>query len=565
MVSRRRATYTGRIVVLGQSPASVRRLAIALLVAGASLEAAAAGAASGPRAFVVGHPAATTTATTATFAWRPVRRIALCRLDAKRWGACRSPARYNDLKPGRHRFSVRIGARGRIASFAWTVRGRRVLPQVTPPAATTAGTPPETSVATPPPPPAPPGPLPPPARLAGHVILLDWDGFDPSLLRHGWSTPNLNALVVRGSLSLNAQSTFATFSNPARASMSTGAYPETHHNVAWTLDAASNTVLGQTRVLDAESIAESLARDTAPLTEASVQWYMVQNHGVVYGDRDHLYVQPGGRWAIRVDTAIKILKRQPVSSNGTPVTVARIPDFLAVYTSDPDEMLHGQGTNGPDVRGLVEQFDRELGRLVQATRDVGIYDSTAFILTADHGMSNWTQTALPVLKQAIADTGYSYEVLYAGGQPAAATEVVVNPAVRVAYVHLRGAAASPEGRQKVRDSLQAHSEFTDVLGATELAALHAGSKVGDLVVEARPPWSFAMGDVANGEKAAHGSQAELNVPLLLSGAGVSRTAPTNPRLVDVAPTIAALLHAPCPKQAQGRPLLEALSAPAACT
>ncbi|MDQ6915312.1 MAG: alkaline phosphatase family protein, partial [Actinomycetota bacterium] len=341
------------------------------------------------------------------------------------------------------------------------------------------------------------------------MILVDWDGFAPSLLQRGYNTPTLNALAARGTLSLNAQSTFTSFSNPARASMSTGAYPEAHGNVAWTWDPGSNTVLGQTRELDAESIAASLARDPAGLAEASVQWYMVQDHGMSYGDANHLYVQPGGAWGNRVNTAIKILNRQPVSSNGTMVTVPRIPDFLAVYSSDPDEMEHAEGTNGPDIQAMVEQHDHDLGRLVQATKDVGIYDHTTFVLTADHGMSNWNKTALQTLKDAVASTGYSYEVLYSGARAASGTDVIVNPAVRVAYIHLRGAAATAGGPAKVRAALASRPEFTDVLGPAELTALHAGPKLGDLVVEAKPPWSFAMADVASGEKGAHGSQAEL--------------------------------------------------------
>jgi arylsulfatase A-like enzyme len=36
---------------------------------------------------------------------------------------------------------------------------------------------------------------------------------------------------------------------------------------------------------------------------------------------------------------------------------------------------------------LLAELDRQVGRLVQATRDVGIYDETAFMLTSDHGMT----------------------------------------------------------------------------------------------------------------------------------------------------------------------------------
>jgi hypothetical protein len=537
-----------------------------LIVALAALTVASPAAASS-RAVVMRHPAASTTLTTATFGWRPAARVARCRLDSGRWLTCRSPRRYRSLRLGRHRFQVRLGPRGPISSFAWTVRRVAVskpplpIPSGSGSASGTGTAPTEGPVTdSPPAPPAPPAPT----RIAGHVILVDWDGFDPSLLSHGWKTPTLNALIAAGTLSTTAQSTFTTFSNSARASMSTGAYPETHHNIAWTWDQATNTVLSQTRVLDAESVAESLAR--GGMTEASVQWYMVQNHGVAYGDKDHLYVQPGGAWGIRVDTAIKILHQQEVSSNGKPVTVDRIPDFLAVYSSDPDEMIHAEGTNGPDVQAMVEQHDADLARLVQATKDVGIYDDTAFVLTADHGMSNWTTSALQKLKDAVATAGFKYEVLYGGEHAASDTEVIVNPAVRVAYVHLLGEAAKDAGRLKVRTALSGHVEFPDVLDSTNLAALHASPALGDFVVEAKPPNSFAKADAAAGtERGAHGSRAELNVPLLLSGAGVGHATLGPSGLVDVGPTIAALLHAPCPANAQGRALTEAFTAPAACT
>lgn len=57
-------------------------------------------------------------------------------------------------------------------------------------------------------------------RLPKYVILVDWDGFDPSYLDRV-PTPNLAALAERGSLS-TIRGTYHTISNPSRASMSTG-------------------------------------------------------------------------------------------------------------------------------------------------------------------------------------------------------------------------------------------------------------------------------------------------------------------------------------------------------
>jgi arylsulfatase A-like enzyme len=56
-------------------------------------------------------------------------------------------------------------------------------------------------------------------------------------------------------------------------------------------------------------------------------------------------------------------------------------------------------------------------------------------------------------------------------------------------------------------------------------------------------------------RGAHGSTREMRVPLLIAGAGVLRgAAPKDAKLVDVAPTIAALLGVRPPLDAQGRPL-----------
>jgi predicted AlkP superfamily pyrophosphatase or phosphodiesterase len=392
--------------------------------------------------------------------------------------------------------------------------------------------------------------------LAEHVVLVDWDGFDPDYLGRV-ATPNLDAMARRGALAL-ARSTFHTISNPARASMSTGAYPEVHGNAAYVFDPFTGRAQGQSRFLAAETIAESLAAEGR--TVASVQWYMVQDHGVAYGDPEHLYVEPGGPFAHRVDTAIDILKRRPVDSGGRLVTVPEIPDLLAVYSSDLDGRGHQAGPDDPAIAQLLAEHDRELGRLVQATKDIGIYDETAFILTSDHGMTAWDRSLLPQVLTAVREAGYAPEVVRPGGSPAPETEVIVVPgAVRVGDFTLRGDAAQPRARRRIERALRRLPEIERVLDEADLRRLHASDKLGDLVAEARPPHGFTEETLPTGEqRGAHGSQAEMNVPFYLAGAGIERGARLHrPGLVDVAPTIAALLGARAPANAQGRALREA--------
>ncbi|MEV0830207.1 alkaline phosphatase family protein [Nonomuraea rubra] len=390
-------------------------------------------------------------------------------------------------------------------------------------------------------------------RGARHVVLVDWDGFDPGYLGRV-PTPNLDRLAARGVLTV-ADATFHTVSNPCRASMSTGAYPEVHGNVAYVYDPVSGRAQGQSRFLAAETIAESLAAEGR--TVASVQWYMVQDHGVRYGDPEHLYVQPGGGFGQRVDVAIDLLNLRPVDSGGQQVTVPRIPDLLAVYSSDLDGLGHNEGPDSPNLGPLLAEHDHQLGRLIQATKDVGIFRDTAFLVTSDHGMTAWNRTLLPQVVGAVQALGHSVEVVPSGSAPAAGTEVVIVPnAVRLGDITLRGTAAGPAARDRIKAALRRLPEISRVLDDRALRALHASDKLGDLVAEARPPYGFALPEPPAGQwRGAHGSLGEAKVPLVLSGAGIRPGArPRGARLIDVAPTIAALLGTRPPAQAQGRDL-----------
>ncbi|SDI14311.1 alkaline phosphatase family protein [Nonomuraea jiangxiensis] len=250
-----------------------------------------------------------------------------------------------------------------------------------------------------------------------------------------------------------AEATFHTVSNPCRASMSTGAYPEVHGNVAYVFDPVSGRARGQSRFLAAETIAETLAAEGR--TVASVQWYMIQDHGVRYGDPEHLYVQPGGGFGQRVDVAIDILNLRPVDSGGQQVTVPKIPDLLAVYSSDLDGLGHYEGPASPNIAALLAEHDRRLGRLVQATKDLGIHRDTAFLLTGDHGMTAWNRGCLPQVVGAVEALGHTVQVVPGGGSPAAGVEVIIVPdAVRVGDITLRGAAAEPRARARIKAALR---------------------------------------------------------------------------------------------------------------
>jgi arylsulfatase A-like enzyme len=406
----------------------------------------------------------------------------------------------------------------------------------------------------------------PAAAGARHVVLVDWDGFDSSYLERA-PMPNLDALRRRGSLSI-ATGTYRAISNPNRTSLATGAYPATHHNAAFVYDPVANMITGQSRVSDAENIAQSLTRQGR--TIASAGWYIVENNGAFFGNPSALYTQEP-TCAGNADNAAKIIRGEPVNSGGTPVTVPKVPDFLAVYCADLDAIGHRAGPNSPEIDATLPVLDAQLGQIVQATRDAGVYDETAFIVLTDHGMTEFSKTMYEPVLARLSAAGFSAEILFRGQSPKPETEVILAENERSAGVFLRGdtnmAGQTDDAGKTVEDRLrrlfERMPEIKRVHDADDLRRLHAAPSEGAFVLEAKRPWCFVPPSAMpppGTEKGAHSTLAEMRGPLVMGGAGIRRgTAPLSPRTIDVIPTVSRLLGADPPAQVDGRVLQEIIS------
>ncbi|MFI7626356.1 alkaline phosphatase family protein [Microbispora rosea] len=240
------------------------------------------------------------------------------------------------------------------------------------------------------------------------------------------------------------------------------------------------------------------------------------------------------------------------------MTVDTMPDVLALYCDALDALDalgHAEGDESPSMPATLASLDTQLGRLVQGLKDSDLYDDTTFILTGDHGMRHFTHgfghDALDVLTAA----GYHPQFLTAGQAPAAGTDLVMVVG-GVANVYLLGARQTMADVEKVRSVLAGVPHVTHVYDRAEPATLHGGDGLGDLVAEPETGWSFQVGNPAT-PAAYHGMVDVVHPGFLIAGKNIRPNArPDNPRLVDIAPTISALLGMPAPAQAQGRALTE---------
>lgn len=395
-----------------------------------------------------------------------------------------------------------------------------------------------------------------PRPPADHVVVIALDGFDADYLDlvDELDTPHLDRLVRRGSLTTST-GVMTSITNPSWSSVATGAWPERHLNSAYWYDPETGTARGQQRELAVPTIAQAV-RDQGG-TVFSAQWFILQNHGVTYGDPEALYTQPGGDCSRRVDDAVAALRGEPVRSGGEWVTVPRVPQLTAVYCDTLDALGHAGGDVNPEIPAALEGIDTQIGRVVQATKDAGVHGRTAFVVTGDHGMTTFDKGFADEGLAAIADAGYVAEVLRPGQSPAPGTDVAVVVG-GVASLHLVGdAAGDPRAAARIAAALEALPQVREVYDEADQARMRMSPRYGELVVEPEPGWSF--GATPAGPAGRHGASTELDVAFALAGAGVRPGAvPSDPRHVDVAPTIAALLGIAPPSGAQGRALEEAL-------
>ncbi|MQY16248.1 hypothetical protein SRB5_64460 [Streptomyces sp. RB5] len=388
---------------------------------------------------------------------------------------------------------------------------------------------------------------------AKHVVLLGWDGFDPAYLDLV-DTPHIDELARHGSLGTTT-GVFPSITNSSWATVATGAWPATHHNTPYFLDPATGLAVSQARTMDAQSIAEAVTG--AGGTVASVQFFIVQNHGAVFGDPRALYAQPGGTSTVRVDMAIDILHGRPVKSGSTTVVVEEPPTLLAVYCDQLDALGHSEGSVSAGMGPTLAALDADLGRLVQATKDVGIYGETAFVLLGDHGMGTFTRAFGGPVLEALTAAGFTPEFVAPGRAPAAGTDLAMVVG-GVANTYLLGAARTEANIARAKAVFASIEQVTQVFDRADLDAFHASPWLGDLVAEPADGWSFAVADPAD-PAGYHGRTAEMEAAFLIAGRGVRADGPpVRARHVDVAPTIAALLGIPAPAQAEGRVLAESL-------
>ena len=211
------------------------------------------------------------------------------------------------------------------------------------------------------------------APKAKHVILIGLDGWGAYSVPKA-DMPNVKHLMDEGCWTLSKRSVLPSSSAINWASMFMGAPTEIHGYTQW----GSRTPELPSRVVGRNGIFPTIfqiCRDEMPDAEIGClyEWdgikYLVDtlslsHHAMVPADR--IYTD-----ALATMACDYIRDKKPT--------------LLAVCFDNPDHVGHSAGHDTPEYYAELARLDGEIGRIIDAIKEAGIYDDTVIILTADHG------------------------------------------------------------------------------------------------------------------------------------------------------------------------------------
>jgi predicted AlkP superfamily pyrophosphatase or phosphodiesterase len=407
-------------------------------------------------------------------------------------------------------------------------------------------------------------------RRVDHVIVVTVDGMTPATYldpdAHGLQVPTLREITRRGTSTKGARSVFPTVTYPAHTSIATGVSPRTHGIVTNTaFDPEGKNQDGwrwyseDIRAPTLWEVAAGAGMSTAlvnwPVTVgARASWVVPEYWRAGTGDDAKLtramstpglldevaakhpdlwdrFTPPNVEDSVSVDIAVHLIE-------------TKRPNLLFLHIWQVDDAQHATGLWSERSKAALENADAQIGRLIDAAKQAGIWDRTAIVVVSDHGFqaserrvrpgAAFAAAGLVTLDEQGKPTDWKAYVLASGG---------------TGYVYLRdpGDAAA---RERVAAILAGTEGIGRVLDATAIEAA-GGDPRAAFAIEAADGWMIGNGwampitEVSTTTVASHGfdpARDSMRASLLFYGPSIGAAGLTgDPRLVDVAPTIAAWL------------------------
>lgn len=410
------------------------------------------------------------------------------------------------------------------------------------------------------------------AQSPRHVVLISIDGMRPDFyLDPSWPAPNLQTLKKEGLYADFVRPVFPSVTYPNHVSMITGALPARHGvygNTPFEPLGATGRWNWQASLIRVPTIFDLVHK--AGLTSAAIDWPVTIGAPIDYNIPEIWAVDttqnsaelvkavttPPGLWQeIEQNATGKILgediNSEYLNSDENSGRMAAYiirkykPTLVALHLACVDHAQHAWGRQGMGVAVAVAAVDRVIGEVLEALEKAGIRESTAVVVTGDHGFVDIHSTLFPNvwLKRAgLLGTGKSWRVKFQSVSGAAYLYLQEKNDSVTARAVRRVLEGLPSQERRLFTLLDRHA--LDGLGA-DSSALLAISPLPGIAVGGSGEGALLRPAMQGGT---HGYLADF--PQIMTGfvgwgAGLHKgTVIPEMRMPDIAPVILALLGIP---------------------
>ncbi len=276
------------------------------------------------------------------------------------------------------------------------------------------------------------------AQQTKYVVLISIDGLRSEFFNDStWQATTLRRMKNNGAYADSVQTVYPSVTYPAHATLVTGLLP-IHHSIFYNEPFEGGWQSG-TWYWNAKDITAptlwTAARDMQISTAAI--WWPVSAGGAI----DHCLPEI---WPIKKNDDKSVIVRSSTTPRGYfealeksatgPLTsddfdseylemdekIGKMasytirtwrPQLLAVHFACADHFQHTEGRNGAHVHAAVKVIDKAIGGILQTLKTAGIADSTAVIVTGDHGFADVNTAVAPNVwleKKGIRTTGINW-------------------------------------------------------------------------------------------------------------------------------------------------------------
>lgn len=259
-------------------------------------------------------------------------------------------------------------------------------------------------------------------QAAKHVVIISIDGFRPEFYQdNSWATPNLRQMAASGVQANGVRSVFPSVTYPSHTTILTGVMPAQHgiyYNAPFEPGGQTGRWYWEENLIKTETLWDAVRK--AGLKSASVFWPVSAGAPIDYNipevwslDKNIDRVTPIRQGAtpkglleeIEQNATGKLQEKDLDSDymiadeNGSRMAAYLIqtykPNLLTFHIYAVDHAAHGEGRDGEHVRKAVATADRAVGNILEAIEKAGIKESTAVIVTGDHGFVDINQSLSP--------------------------------------------------------------------------------------------------------------------------------------------------------------------------